>query len=101
LELKLPLAADWNHNFYFYACGGFCGEIVRDALNFGLERGYASATGNGGHDSARGFDGIWAASAPELQEDFGWRSNHVVTLIAKDITLHYSPVTAQPVFIDF
>ena len=88
-ELKLPLAADWNHNFYFYACGGFCGEIIRDALNFGLKRGYASATGNGGHDSALGFDGVWAANAPELQEDFGWRSNHVVTLIAKAITSHY------------
>jgi feruloyl esterase len=36
-----------------------------------------------------GFDGIWAANAPELQEDFGWRSNHVVTLIAKAITTHY------------
>jgi hypothetical protein len=82
-ELKLPLAVDWNYKFYFYACGGFCGSIVRDAANFGLERGYASATGNGGHDSALGFDGVWAANAPELQEDFGWRSNHVVTLIAK------------------
>ena len=88
-ELKLPLAADWNHKFYFYACGGFCGSIVRDAANFGLERGYASATGNGGHDSALGFDGVWAANAPELQEDFGWRSNHVVTLITKAITAHY------------
>ena len=28
-------------------------------------------------------------NAPELQEDFGWRSNHVVTLIAKAITKHY------------
>jgi feruloyl esterase len=46
-------------------------------------------TGNGGHDSAWGFDGVWAANAPELQEDFGWRSNHVVTLIAKAITTHY------------
>jgi feruloyl esterase len=34
-------------------------------------------------------DGIWAANAPELQEDFGWRSTHVVTLIARAITTHY------------
>jgi len=52
-------------------------------------RGYASVTGNGGHDSRWGFDAIWAANAPELQEDFGWRSNHVITLIAKVITAHY------------
>jgi feruloyl esterase len=88
-ELKLPLPADWNHRFYFNACGGFCGAVVADLCNFGLERGYASATGNGGHDSALGFDGIWAANAPELQNDFGWRSTHVVTLIAKAITAHY------------
>jgi len=88
-ELKLPLPSDWNQKFFFFACGGFCGTVLADACNLGLARGYASATGNGGHDSVLGFDGIWAANAPELQEDFGWRSNHVVTLIAKAITTHY------------
>jgi feruloyl esterase len=88
-ELKLPLPSDWNQKFFFYACGAFCGTVFGDACDLGLARGYASATGNGGHDSAWGFDGVWAANAPELQEDFGWRSNHVVTLIAKAITTHY------------
>jgi len=88
-ELKLPLSDDWNGNFFFYACGGFCGAVLSENCDLGLMRGYASVTGNGGHESARGFDGIWAANAPELQEDFGWRSNHVVTLIAKAITTHY------------
>jgi hypothetical protein len=88
-ELKLPLSDDWNQKFFFYACGAFCGTVFGDACNLGLSRGYASVTGNGGHDSAWGFDGVWAANAPELQEDFGWRSNHVVTLIAKAITTHY------------
>ena len=88
-ELKLPLPSDWNQKFFFYACGAFCGSVFGDSCNLGLARGYASATGNGGHDSRWGFDGIWAANAPELQEDFGWRSTHVVTLIAKAITTHY------------
>lgn len=88
-ELKLPLPGDWNHNFFFRACGGYCGYLESRMCNSALARGYASATGNGGHDSALGFDGIWAANAPELQEDFGWRSNHVVTLIAKAITTQY------------
>ena len=88
-ELKLPLPNDWNQNFFFYACGAFCGTVFGDSCNLGLARGYASATGNGGHESAWGFDGAWAANAPELQEDFGWRSNHVVTLVAKAITTHY------------
>jgi Tannase and feruloyl esterase len=88
-EIKLPFSSDWNQKFFFLACGGFCGRVTRDACNLGLARGYASVTGNGGHDSSLGFDGVWAANAPELQEDFGWRSNHVVTLIAKVITTHY------------
>jgi len=87
--LKLPLPGDWNQKFFFYACGGFCGTLFADAPNLGLARGHASATGNGGHESASGFDGVWAANAPELQEDYGWRSNHVVTLITKAITTRY------------
>ncbi len=87
--LRLPLPNDWNQNFFFNACGGFCGYLDGRKCNLALARGYASATGNGGHDSALGFDGVWAANAPELQKDFGWRSNHVVTLIAKAITTHY------------
>ena len=88
-ELKLPLPGDWNQNFFFRACGGFCGYLEGKLCNSALARGYASATGNGGHDSALGFDGIWAANAPELQEDFGWRSNHIVTLVAKAITTYF------------
>ena len=87
--LRLPLPNDWNQNFFFNACGGFCGYLDGRKCNLALARGYASVTGNGGHESALGFDGIWAANAPELQEDFGWRSNHVVTLIAKAITTDY------------
>jgi len=87
--LKLPLPSDWNQKFFFTACGGFCGYLDGRRCNLALARGYASGTGNGGHDSALGFDGVWAANAPELQEDFGWRSNHVVTLTAKTIITSY------------
>jgi len=88
-ELKLPAPDAWNQRFFFYACGAFCGTVFGEACNLGLARGYASVTSNGGHESLWGFDGVWAANAPELQEDFGWRSTHVVTLIAKVITEHY------------
>jgi hypothetical protein len=87
--LRLPSPAGWNHKFLFSACAGLCGVADATACNPGLARGYASVTSNGGHDGVPGFDGIWAASAPNLQEDFGWRSNHVVTLVAKDITTRY------------
>lgn len=88
-ELRLPLPSDWNQSFFFSACGGMCGVTNGAACNAGLARGYASVTGNGGHDSVFGFDGLWAAGAPILQDDFAWRSNHVITLAAKAITTRY------------
>jgi hypothetical protein len=87
--LRLPPAADWNRKFLFAACAGLCGAADATVCNPGLARGYASVTSNGGHDGAPGFDGIWAASAPNLQEDYAWRSNHVVTLAAKALTTRY------------
>jgi feruloyl esterase len=87
--LRLPLPADWNRKFLFSACAGFCGGVMETACNPGLARGYAAVTSNGGHDGVFGFDGIWAANAPNLQEDFGWRGNHVVTLVAKAATARY------------
>lgn len=88
-ELRLPLPKDWNHNFLFIACGGFCGGVDGTDCNLGLARGYASVTSNGGHDGNPGFDGTWAANAPNLQEDYGWRSSHIVTVVAKLILTHY------------
>ena len=70
-ELKLPLPSDWDMKFFFTACGGFCGFLDGRRCNLGLARGYATVTGSGGHESMMGFDGVWAANAPELQEDFG------------------------------
>lgn len=42
-ELKLPPPKDWNQNFFFYACGAFCGTVFGDSSNLGLARGYVSA----------------------------------------------------------
>ena len=39
--------------------------------------------------SRGGFDGVWAANSPNLQEDFAWRHNHVITVAAKAITTKY------------
>jgi feruloyl esterase len=88
-ELRLPLAAQWNQRFHLTPCAGFCGVVSGNACNLTLARGYASITGNGGHDSTVGFDGVWAANSPNLQEDFAWRHNHVITLAGKAITTSF------------
>jgi hypothetical protein len=88
-ELRLPLPAQWNQKFFLTACGGFCGAVDGNACNPALARGYASVTGNGGHDGMPGFDGVWAANSPRLQEDYAWRHTHVVTVAAKAITTSF------------
>jgi hypothetical protein len=84
-ELRLPTPSDWNGKLFFSACPGFCGTLDGDSCNAGLAFGYASATSNGGHYSAPGFDGLWAANDLDAQVDFSYRSNHVVTVAAKKI----------------
>jgi feruloyl esterase len=88
-ELRLPFPAQWNQRFHLTPCAGFCGVVNGNACNLTLARGYASITGNGGHDSPVGFDGVWAANSPNLQEDFAWRHNHVITLAGKAITTSF------------
>jgi feruloyl esterase len=88
-ELRLPLAANWNGRFHLTPCAGFCGGVIANWCNATLARGYASITGNGGHDSPVGFDGVWAANSPNLQEDFAWRHNHVITVAGKAITTSF------------
>src|SRR5215213_931031 len=39
-EIKLPLQT-WNGKFYMVGCGGFCGTVNSNAMNFGLRRNYA------------------------------------------------------------
>jgi feruloyl esterase len=88
-EMRLPLPAEWNQRFFFSTCGGFCGAVNGADCNPTLARGYASVTTNGGHDSGPGFDGMWAAYAPGLQEDYGWRGTHIVTIATKAIVTRY------------
>src|SRR5688572_6194001 len=88
-ELRLPLPEQWNSRFHLTPCAGFCGGIVGDFCNPALARGYASLTGNGGHDGRFDFDGVWAANNPNLQEDYAWRHNHVITAAGKAITAKY------------
>lgn len=94
-ELRLPPPSQWNGKFHLTPCAGYCGVLSPNACNPSLARGYASITGNGGHDGSPGFDGLWAANNPNLQEDFAWRHNHVITLAGKAIATKYygKPIT--------
>ncbi len=62
-ELRLPSRTKWNKKFYMAGCGGFCGGVdvfpvtqFTNNLNWGLVRGYASATTDSGHTNV--VDGV-------------------------------------------
>lgn len=81
IEVRLPLEG-WNGHLYQAGCGGFCGILGRadagagwvNAMRPGLERGYATATSDSGHHGLSVVDASWAASNPQAERDWGWRS---------------------------
>jgi hypothetical protein len=78
-ETWLPLA-NWNGKFNAVGGGGFVGSINTEALSRAVLRGYATATTDTGH---LGGDASWALGHPEKVIDFGPRSMHLTTQIAK------------------
>ena len=89
-EVRLPVE-DWNGKFYMAGCGGFCGALNSDAagfvnaMNYGLARGYASATMDGGNWGAGSADGRWGKDNPVGEDDWGWRAVQETTRVAKTV----------------
>ena len=86
VNFRLGLPATWNGKFYFQGVGGFAGAI--GPLNTGLERGYASASTDTGHQAA-GTDASWALNNPAKKIDYGYRGVHVTAVAAKSLSHAY------------
>lgn len=85
-EVWLPLS-NWNGKYNGVGNGGMAGVISYSAMAAALNRGYATASTDTGHDQSGGlFDASWASGRPDLIEDFGHRGLHVTTTNAKAIT---------------
>lgn len=106
IEVRLPIDG-WNGKFYQAGCGGFCGILGRadagaswiNAMRPGLERGYATATSDGGHHGLSVVDASWAYNNPHAERDWGWRSvgetNRVANIM---IETFYSSTSEQAIF---
>jgi hypothetical protein len=91
IEVWLP-STGWNGKFQGQGNGGFAGSINYGVLEIALSEGYATASTDTGH-AAVGVtpDAAWALGHPEKIIDFGYRSIHVMTQIAKTLaTTYYS-----------
>jgi feruloyl esterase len=87
VELLLALPDSWNAKFMFEGVGGFAGSMGK--LDAGLERGYATATTDTGHQGKSSADAGWALNNRPKEIDYGHRGTHVATVAAKAITSAY------------
>ena len=82
IELWLPETAAWNQKFQAVGNGGWAGVLSYSALAEGLRRGYATSSTDTGHVGGRG---TFALGHPEKLMDFGWRSQHEMTVKSKTL----------------
>ena len=81
IEVWMP-SERWNGKFMGVGNGGWSGAIVYPALAMAVNRGYAAASTNTGHD---GGDAAFALGHPEKLADFGYRAVHEMTVKGKAI----------------
>lgn len=86
VNVRIGLPASWNEKLYFEGVGGFGGRA--GSLTAGLERGYASASTDTGHQGAV-TDATWAEGNPARVVDFAYRGTHEATLAAKALSTAY------------
>jgi feruloyl esterase len=82
VEVWLPVAG-WNNKLQSVGNGGWAGVISYSALADAVREGYAAASTDTGHV---GGSGSFALGHQEKLVDFGWRSEHEMTVKAKAIT---------------
>jgi len=85
VEVWLP-SAGWNGKFQAVGNGGWAGSISYGAMVEALRSGYATASTDTGHVGA---NGRFVPGHPEKLIDFGYRSEHEMTVKAKAIIAAY------------
>jgi feruloyl esterase len=83
-EVWLPVAG-WNGKYQQVGNGGWAGAIPVGSLARAIQRGYATAGTDDGHQSRGAGDAAWAIGHPEKLIDFGWRAVHQTSVQAKAV----------------
>lgn len=88
VEMWLPQSA-WNGRLLGTGSGGFGGFIYYEELASGLKQGYAVVNTDMGLSVPAGKDQAIFTNRPERWTDWGFRSTHVMTLLAKRLVNAY------------
>jgi feruloyl esterase len=81
-EVWLPLPSGWNGKFEGVGNGGLAGTISYSSMAPGLQRGFASASTDTGHNSTE--PQLWLENQ-DLVIDYSYRGLHLTTVNAKAI----------------
>ena len=91
--VKLP--TDWNNRFYMVGGGGYAGTISHGPMNTGLQKGYATASTDTGHDAAKEPLATFANPGPNNPHadrkvlDYAYLAVHNTAVLAKQIIKTY------------
>jgi feruloyl esterase len=91
--VKLPV--EWNERFYMVGGGGFAGQLSLPQMNPGLQKGYATATTDTGHDASKEPLGSFAERRPDNPHadrkklDYAYLAAHNTAVLAKQIIKAY------------
>jgi feruloyl esterase len=85
MEIWLP-SSGWNGNLEANGNGGWTGSIAPATLAAGLQRGFAAAMSDLGHE---GGSASFALGHPEKLIDFGYRAAHEMTVASKAIVTKF------------
>lgn len=91
--VKLP--ANWNNRFYMVGGGGYAGSIGHGPMNAGLQKGYATASTDTGHDAAKEPLATFANPGPNNPHadrkvlDYAYLAVHNTAVLAKQIIAAY------------
>lgn len=100
VEVWLPPNAGWNGKYMQVGNGGWAGRIPNSGLAMAIQRGYATAGTNGGHEYEDALPAGWAIGHPEKLIDFGYRALRETTAAAKSlIESHYGKPAARSYFV--
>jgi feruloyl esterase len=91
IEVWMPVSG-WNGKLEANGNSGWNGAIAPATLATGLERGYAVAMTDTGHE---GSSASFALGHPEKLVDFGYRAAHEMTVSAKAIIADYYSVAPK------
>ena len=79
------LPENWNGRMLGIGGGGWAGNVTLAAALPGLQRGYATAQTDGGHESPNGGDPSWVKGNAVAVTDFSHRAVHEMTVLGKKV----------------